>query len=297
MPDLTLPLSYELNGANVRRVAQALVDGCPNGLPSRVVIDFSQLGFIKPAGVTFLSNLILWLHSRNVQVAFSGHTRNNAALRFLDDSKFFERHLGAPLNDTACVRNTTLPLMDVHHQDSFAWVRNTMVPWLANALNVTRPSLYTFQTCVSEMFNNIKDHSTLEIGSVFAQHFPNIHRVGISVADFGRGIPASVRSVQPELSIDNDAIKRAVQPNFTAHSTPGNQGIGLDYLLQAAVANNGGTVTIYSWTGAVLFEPSGTGIGVSDLPHVGFCPGTTIDMWLRTDTIVNLEEEAEEFEW
>jgi hypothetical protein len=296
MPNLTLPIGYELDGPNVRRVAQALIDGCPNGLPARVVIDFSQLGFIKPAGVTFLSNLILWLQSRNVQVEFDGHTRNNAALRFLDDSRFFERHLGAPLNDTASVRNTTLPLKDVHHQDSFAWVRQTMVPWLANALNVTRPSLYTFQTCVSEMFNNIKDHSSREIGSVFAQHFPNMHRVGISVADFGRGIPVSVRSVQPGLS-DNDSIKRAVQRNFTAHSTPGNQGAGLDYLLQTAVINNGGTVTIYSLTGAVHFEPGGTGVNANVLPHVGFCPGTTIDMWLRTDTIVNLDEEAEEFEW
>jgi len=260
------------------------------------VINFSQLGFIKPAGVTFLSNLILWLKSRNVDVRFDGHTGNTPALRFLDDSLFFQQHLGYPLNDRACVRSTTLPLMNVHHQDSFAWVRSTLVPWLSSALNVSRPSLYTFQTCVSELFNNIKDHSSREIGSVFAQHFPNINRVGIAVADFGRGIPASVRSVHPDLS-DNEAIKRAVQANFTIRSTPGNQGVGLDYLLQSAVTNNGGAVTIYSSTGAVLFEPSGTGIGTNELPHVGFCPGATIDMWLRTDTIQDLDEEPEVFEW
>lgn len=296
MPDLTLTLYSELDGGSVRRVAQALIDGCPNGLPERVVIDFSRLGFIKPAGVTFLSNLILWLKSRGVGVRFEGHLRNAPALRFLDDSLFFEQHLGAPLNNGACVRRTTLPLKNVHHQDSFVWVRQTLVPWLSTALTVSRPSLYTFQACVAELFNNIKDHSSREIGSVFVQHFPNLNRVGISVADFGRGIPASVRSIHPDLS-DNAAIIRAVQPNFTVRSTPGNQGIGLDYLLQIAVTNNGGAVTIYSSAGAVLFERSGTGIGAYELEHVGFCPGTTIDMWLRTDTIENLDEEPEEFVW
>lgn len=146
------------------------------------------------------------------------------------------------------------------------------------------------------MFNNIKDHSTLEIGSIFTQHFPNMHRVGIAVADFGCGIPTSVRSVQPGLS-DNEAIKKAVDPNFTARTTPGNQGVGLDYLLQAAVINNGGTVIIYSSSGAVSFNPSNAGIAANELPHVGFCPGTTIDMWLRTDKIENIDEEPEEFVW
>ena len=71
---------------------------------------------------------------------------------------------------------------------------------------------------------------SLDIGSIFVQHFPRLDRVSISVADFGRGIPNAVRRVAPHLD-DLAAIRKAVESGFTSKSTPGNQGAGLDYLL------------------------------------------------------------------
>lgn len=45
------------------------------------------------------------------------------------------------------------------------------------------------------MLNNIKDHTEFDIGSIFAQHFPNKKEVVISVSDFGLGIPDKVREL------------------------------------------------------------------------------------------------------
>lgn len=296
MPNVVLHLPYRLNGANLRVVVQSFVGECAGRLPDHVCLEFSRLAFIEPAGVTFLSNFILWLRNRGVGVSFSAYDARTEAIRFLDDSLFFEKHLGRKLNPAAKPRATTQPLIDVHHEESHAWLRIHMVPWLSDALGVAEEALDPFQVCVSEIFNNIKDHSALEIGSFFAQHFPRLDRVSIAVADFGRGIPTLVRKLHPDMS-DNDAIRKAVEAGFTTSSTPRNQGIGLDYLLETVVMHNGGTATIYSLKGAVRFQRDGAAIAAQPLANVGFCPGTTIDISLRTDTIGNLVQEPEPEVW
>lgn len=297
MPRLVVvQLPHRLNGVNLRLVIKEFVTRCAGAIPDEVCIDFAQLGFIEPAGVTFLSNFILWLRNKGAATILTGFDATKDAVRFLDDALFFEQHHGSKLNPSANPRRTTMPLVDVLHERSHAFLRGKFVPWLARASSVSRPSLGPFQVCISEIFNNIQDHSTLEIGSFFAQHFPNLNRVSIAVADFGRGIPALVRQVHPNLS-DNEAILKAAEVGFTTGSTPRNRGDGLDYLMQTAVASNGGTVTVFSLNGAVKFFRHGTSVRALPVRTSGFCPGTTFDISLRTDTIEHLGEEPEEFSW
>lgn len=296
MSSLTLKLPGHLSGSSLCRVVSEFIRGCPAGLPASVTLDFGSLRFIEPAGVTFLSNFISWLHHKSVRVLLANHTSGSEALRFLDDSLFFEGVLGSRLNAWASPRNTTKPLVNVHHDESHAWLRMELVPWLSGRLNLTAASLHQFQVCISEIFNNIKDHSSLEIGCIFVQHFPNLHRVNIAVADFGKGIPNAVRSVRPQMT-DAEAIVQAVQEGFTTKSTPRNRGAGLDYLLQTVVGANGGSVSIFSLSAHVQFTRNGTSIESQSFADIGFCPGTTIDIQLRTDTIVSIQDEAEDLIW
>jgi hypothetical protein len=239
---------------------------------------FANLGFVKPAGATFLRNFISSLQEYNVTVFSSDHeNQRRPAFRFLDDSLFFQSHLGAPLNRYATPRQTTRPLVQpagsshpyaarsqasfrpkcctipnnwrvrlirakscersqqagqdfsrgvlvsIHHHESHSWLRQNLVPWLANRLGTSEASLYRFQVCASELFNNIQDHTDLEIGCIFAQHFSNRNRVNISVAGFGCCIPAAVRQVRPALN-GVDAIIKAVERGFTAKGVATNQG-------------------------------------------------------------------------
>src|SRR5690606_1131781 len=162
---------------------QKFIDECPGDLPSRVSIDFTRLTFIKPIGVTFLSNFVDWLTSRNVEVTFDGTRTTTAAISYLDDSLFFEKFLGRKLNRLSRPRATTLPLVSVSHSSSHDWLRHEMIPWLSKALSVSSASLHPFQNCIAEVFNNTKDHSTLDVDSIFVQHFPNKKEVCISIAD------------------------------------------------------------------------------------------------------------------
>jgi hypothetical protein len=296
MPAFRLRLPNQLNGGAMRVVVQDFMNGCPDGLPNEVSIDFARLNFIKPAGVTFLSNFISWLNHQGVRVSFQGHERDADPISFLDDSLFFEQHLGRKLNEWAAPRNTTRPLVHAHHEESQSEIRDRFIPWLARSLGKSRASLHEVQVCLLELFNNIQDHSSLDIGCLFAQHFPRENRVAIAVADFGIGIPAAVRQVYSDIG-DGPAIITAARRGFTSGVRPRNMGEGLSILLDNIVGLNRGTVTIYSHTGGVRFNREQDRVASRVLPRNGFCVGTTIDIWIRTDTIEDLFDRHEVLEW
>jgi hypothetical protein len=90
-PMIVLPSRFE--GRTLSKVAADVVACSPNGIPARLTFDLSELTFVNPSGVVFFSNLIWWLHYRGTGVQFSGTGAYSAALRFLDDSLFFEQNI------------------------------------------------------------------------------------------------------------------------------------------------------------------------------------------------------------
>lgn len=289
-PSIAIPRSFK--GTTLSTLADDIVAGCPeDGWPPLLELDFQDLNFIRPAGVVFLSNLLLWLAEQGTQVHLINAQRDAPALRYLDDSLFFEQHCGEKLWANSSPRGTTIPLQRIAHSHSHAWLEHNLLPWLVRNVGLTQASFYALKTCLSELFNNIKDHTRFDIGSIFVQHYPNEKRINLSVADFGIGIPEKVRQAAPGLS-DPQAVVQAVQEGFTTRSTPGNAGLGLDYLLKTVAGTNSGEHAI------VRFRKDDQG-KISPFPaeKVGFCPGTTIDINLRTDLIEELPEEREELKW
>lgn len=215
---------------------------------------------------------------------------------------FFMEHCKKTLDQSATPRKTTFPLQSVSRDASEAWLTYDMMPWLGSRLGVNTASLAPFKTCLSELFNNIADHTRYDIGGVFSQHFPqgNFPRgncIETAVADFGIGIPVSVRKVRAGLS-DGEAILLAVQEGFTSRSTRRNCGAGLDYLLRTVVLANGGWVTIFSGNAIVRFCKGLDGTVSSRVTEgTGFSPGTLIEIKLPADSIVAVADEEEVLEW
>jgi anti-sigma regulatory factor (Ser/Thr protein kinase) len=294
-PSFEVPSRFE--GATLSTLAEAIAAGCSEGWPPSLFLDFQKLNFIQPAGVIFLSNLIWWLHQHGTTVQLINANPNVEALRYLDDSRFFEQHCGAKLWERSTPRSITIPLQRIAPSHSHDWLEHTLLPWLAKNIGLTQASFYDLKTCLSELFNNIREHTQLEIGSIFVQHYPKLSRINVSLADFGLGIPQKVREVRPNIS-DAEAVILAVQEGFTTKSIPGNAGLGLDLLLKTVVGTNSGEVTIYSGHAIVRFH-RGKRQNINHFPveNVGFCPGTTIDINLRTDLIEELPEEREELKW
>lgn len=260
-----------------------------------IILDFTNLNFIEPVGVTILGNLAQWLMKRNVSVIVQWPTNYPQAISYLDDSLFFQYYIGKKINQNATQRSTTIPLQFVTYQDSYQWLDNKLVTWLASRLNLTRASLGDIKVCFQEIFNNINDHSRENIGCFFAQHYPNKNTVNIAISDFGIGIPSNVQKFVPGMT-DSMAIKKATEQGFSTKSNPGNRGAGLDVLIRNVVKNNQGWVYIHSNHGILECKRGhNNDIVLEPIDIYGFYPGTLFEIVLRTDTIEHLEEE--EFEW
>src|SRR5450830_1744934 len=120
----------------------------------------------------------------------------------MDDCGFFRLYSGDPLRLFAATRSTTMPLQKIACVSAHGWLDQIAFPWLAEKLDTTTASIAEFKTCVREIFNNIQDHSTEEIGCMHIQYFPQDKRIRISVSDFGIGIPKEIgRAYQ----VPNDA--------------------------------------------------------------------------------------------
>jgi len=264
-------------------------------LPNEIEIDFSDVTFVSPPNVAFLSNFSHWFKQAGSSVTFSNMQQNREATKYLDDSGFFLTHLGKRLNVDGKCRATTMELKQIEKTHSHGWLEYDFLPWIMASSGLSKASLAEVKTCIQELFNNISDHTPFEVGCFFGQWYPKEKRIVISISDFGAGIPQNVKKIVPDLD-DDRAIIKAVEDGFSSKSVPTNRGAGLYLLLLNIVQRFQGRVTIRSCHGYVKFENRRDMIYAQCEADVGFCIGTTIDLVIFTDKIPYAEEE-EAFEW
>lgn len=270
-----------------------------NPVSEEIIFNFNTLNYIEPAGITILSNVFEWLKRRNVSTFINiNHDRiiggSKCPLTYLDDSMFFNRYIDTTITNEPSIRPTTRPLELITYSHSYNWLHQTFIPWLAVQLNTQPGSLDEVEVCISEIFNNINDHSSEQIGCIYAQHYPNINQVKIAISDFGVGIPTSIQSKYQTLT-DEEALNEAIKEGVSTQSTPGNRGAGLTNITKAIVQSNKGSIHIHSNAGIIKCTPGDTGILTSSSTASGFYPGTFFEIIFNTNNI--LENEEEDFEW
>lgn len=101
-----------------------------------------------------------------------------------------------------------------------------------------------------EAFYNVFDHADAK-GNAFSIIYYDepAHILSYAVADFGMGIPTSVRRFKAMPGNDSDLIKWAIKDNSTVHSTSRNKGFGMGNILSAAA-----TARIFSEHGLLVKE-------------------------------------------
>ncbi|MEM5014129.1 ATP-binding protein [Niallia taxi] len=288
-----------LNRDSMYGLLQKVISNDLEPIDNEITLNFETLTrFIEPSGVTILSNLISWLEYQGVEVGIyvGDLPPRECPNRFLDDSMFFQQHLGNKINEHAQVRTTTLPLKHVNAQSPIPWLENVFTPWLAFQLGINQTRLSTVQMCIEEVLNNIRDHANNATGSIFAQYFPHKHEIVVTISDFGVGIPYNVQRVLPSLN-DEDAIRQAAIRGFSTQSTPQNRGQGLDNLIYNVVNNGKGSVYIHSLSGILSCKQGDTDIQYRPKSALGYYPGTLIELKFRTDVEEIFDIEEEKFAW
>lgn len=300
----TLKLPKNIDKTNMNKLMVNIIDQDKNPLYTSINFDFTSLRFIRPAGVVTLDNVISWLSKRDVDVKvtyYQGITNPKLAIKYLDDSGFFEKYLKIKLVESASLRSTTIPLQNITYESSAGWLSFNFIPWLAQQLNVKVSSLADIETCLGEIFNNIKDHSFEKTGCLFAQHFPKEKKLTICIADFGVGIPHNIRKVKSGLS-DEEALSLAIVDGFTTKTSPRNLGAGLHTMIKNVAYNLKGSVHINSGYGILdaIYDDNRNGFDIATSSSTGYYPGTFLEFNINTEIVIEedaLNEEEEEFLW
>jgi hypothetical protein len=281
-------------------LAQMSEFGCSNG--KQLEIDFSMIRFIQPEAVVSLSNMIRLLQNEGKKVTpiidRVGTENGDNAIKYLEDCLFFQKHFGI-ISYENTIRRTTTNGLEFIDTSLFpeAYILET-IKWLRYTLEFREKRFWELQVSLSEVFNNILDHSCAKVASCFAQHYPNKNRIYLAISDFGVGIPATIRSALPQKVSDAEAIRQATLPKVSSKTTPGNAGIGLSNII-SIIEENDGILTIDSGSGRFVADRNRK---IACASTTGNYPGTLITMMFRTDTMANEDiddelNEMEGFEW
>lgn len=264
----------------------------------RIIFDFKNLERIQVGGVAGLSNMIEFCKKAQIKIEFK-NTEQCGSATFLKGIGFSDLYFGLS-SGHSLVDDQFLKLKSVEYDDSHSYLNTELVPWISRALVLDVRSLSSLKICFEEIFNNIKDHSTVNVGCSCGHYDLTEKKITICISDFGVGIPKKVRS-KIKIGSDQAAIAMACQEGFTTRSTPGNRGAGLFVLIRNVVTRNSGTVSICSGTGIY---------SCSRAPHTGtvkpssraapyskIYPGTLIYVTLPVEKFVPSEIDEEEFVW
>lgn len=158
----------------------------------------------------------------------------------------------------------------------------------------------TIRYVIVELLRNVVQHSHAPKGGFVAANLGNMERgrpmVRVAVADTGVGIPASLRTLHPELSDPEAALEKSLWPHISGTFEEGltgtqqNAGMGLFFIAEMAkltsgtllIASRGATLLLSGWTdeegGHTLrfIEPRGTGF-----------PGTLVAFELPVDDVAD----------
>ena len=258
-----------------------------------VFIDFLLLESIEVGGITALSNVIEYIKFKGFNVLCMNVDKCGAS-NFLLCSGFTETYTSIE-NSQLKEDPDFLKLSLVRYDRSFSYINNTLTPWLATVLKCDPRALASVKVGFEEIFNNIKDHSTVTIGCSCAHYVRGQNKVLICIADFGVGIPAKVRE-KIEVGSDHAAIEKACQEGFTTKSTPRNMGAGLTTLIRNIVVRNSGRVSIYSGEGVYDCLPGLGNLGTGK-PAPSNYPGTVVYITIETQKFVPSDINEEDFLW
>jgi hypothetical protein len=250
-----------------------------------VRFNFSRCGFLRPNAVAFLGGLARLIESRMGSVVFDWNTlRNNAVMTNIRQNGF----AGAFGHPSSSWDGNSIPYREDRTLDMNGIMDYLTYNWIGKGwVHVSERLRDAIAGRMWEIYNNAFEHSGTQIG-VFScgQYFWRQNDLILSVVDFGRGIPANVRTflrqhVDEKLvsSLSGAAcLKWAFQRGNSTCTGTVARGLGLD-LLKEFIRVNQGKLEVYSNEGYAIIDRDGERYENRDISF----EGTVVHITLRCD--------------
>ncbi len=249
-----------------------------------VTFDFSECWFLRQNAVAFLGGLARQIQYRQGTVRFAWETMKDGVRKNLGKNDFTVAfgHSHYPWTDNA------IPYRENRHVDKNGIMEYLKLAWLGRGWVQVSPQLRdAIVGNVWETYENAFEHSGSPVG-VFScgQHYPNMGILKLATADFGVGIPGSVRGYllgqgSPEDRVLAVTAARTLEWAFKRGTTTKmgqGRGLGLD-LLKRFVMVNHGRLEIFSHEGYALIDDAQE----TYTNRIAFFQGTMVNITLKCD--------------
>lgn len=259
--------------------------------PELIVFDFSKLVSLQVGAVTVICNLTARCRQRGIEVQYL-NVEKCGARAFVIGSGLWD--FGLEKTQLRKPTDQFLPIRLIEYDRSHGYTNNELIPWLAHKLEYDHRQLATLGACFAEVFNNIRDHSSFNVGCSAAHFNAATGEVTICFSDFGVGIPTRIRTAKPLwIGSDHEAIAMACKEGFTTKTTPRNRGAGLHVLSNYVVELCKGVLLITAGEGSYTCIP-GKRNGKRGLAKY---PGTMIRIALQKAEFKPDDMDEEDFQW
>ena len=171
-----------------------------------------------------------------------------------------------------------IPAMKFRDADQIYKTVSTIMKNILSALSkFDRSHLTAIEWSVNEITDNVLNHAQSPVGGfVQVTNHSRREQIEFSVCDAGLGIPATLRSHNPKLSTDQEAVEEAIQEGVTRDKSVG-QGNGL-YGTWRISQLSGGRFELYSGNASLISTPQDglTAIRGESIPFNGSLVTTRI---------------------
>lgn len=221
-----------------------------------IVLAFDDCGFLRQNAVAFLGGVAESMMTMGRKITFDWQSMRSPVQRNLDRNGFCA-YFGAKTR--ASVGNAISFRHDRSIADHDDVIRYLSQDWLGRGwINVSEGLSNRISGRVWEVYENAFEHSGSPVGAFSCgQYYPNLKSLCLSIVDFGKGIPANVRSYlrRPRL-LASDALEWAFSPGTTTSPIGTGRGLGLD-LIKSFITVNRGYLDMYSNDGRAVLNPQG----------------------------------------
>lgn len=227
----------------------------------------SDIEKIKPVHVTSLACLIeaLVAPSRSIKL----HRRQDPIGEYLWTNLKFREYWAGGKNFVEASDNSIFNLWRLRNEEK------EIIPIRVHDYFKKRyfghKDLSSIKNSLDEAYYNVFDHADAN-GNAFSfiQYDSNRQILYIAVCDFGKGIPTTVRNFKPDILTDEDALRLAMQDQFTVKSQEHNSGMGLGNIM--ASGTEGDSLWIISNNASLVAQNNEVRCFKNDF----FFPGTAL---------------------
>jgi hypothetical protein len=191
--------------------------------PCNVIIDLSTPGFFGPSGMVPLLALIADLSTKGWSIKVAPPSA------FLEEYWEKAGWIAALKGEDPAEpmsMSTFVPLAHYQSREQMNERVNLLMDVLAKVSDFEPGVLMAVQWTISELADNVLNHSGGAVGWLQIIARPSAHRVDLVVADRGLGIRETIRQGFPEVTTDAQALRLSIEKGTTRDSTVG-QGNGL----------------------------------------------------------------------